>query len=344
MRALVTGANSLIGSNLVRLLCNQGHSVRAFVRKTSDLRSLEDVEAELAYGDILELNSLVEAARECDLLFHAASIFSYSSNDDELLNTAKKGTINAVEAAKEVGMKRVVLTSSSVIFGSTIDPRPLDENTRVPEPDPVSYITSKIEQEKAGFERAAQLNLDMVAVCPTVCLGPYDYRLSESNAIIVNYLNDPFKATWRGGCNIVSVNDIAQGQILVAEKGNAGELYLLGSENLKWSTIHEIISELCGIQGPLMTANHTSTYIAATIHEIIGYFNKKRPLVSRSQARMVGRYYWYNHEKAASIGYKPIPARQALAKAIAWLVRSKHISKSVRSSMRLSQEVYEERQ
>jgi dihydroflavonol-4-reductase len=100
---------------------------------------------------------------------------------------------------------------------------------------------------------------------------------------------------------------------------------------------------MCGIDGPLMTANHTACYLAATFHEIMGVFTKKRPLVSRVQAKMVGRYYWYFHDRAASLGYNPIPARQALANAISWLVKSDHISGSLRSSIRLSQEVYDQR-
>jgi dihydroflavonol-4-reductase len=344
MRALVTGANGLIGANLVRGLLNQGHWVRAFVRPTSDLRSLDGIEVELAFGDILESDTLIKAAKGCDVLFHVAAIFSYSRHKpEELITIARQGTINAVEAVKEAGIKRLVLTSSSVVFGSTLDPIPLDEGKRVPEPDPAPYVTSKILQEEVGFGRAAELGIDMIAACPTICVGPHDYGLSESNAIIVNYLKDPFKATWPGGCNIVSVHDVVQGHILLAERGQSGEHYLLGSQNLRWSKIHRIISEMCGIEGPLMTANHTSCYLAATVQELMSFFTHKRPLVSRVQAKMVGRYYWYRHDRAAMLGYNPMPARQALANAISWLVKSDHISGSLRTSMRLSQEVYDQR-
>jgi dihydroflavonol-4-reductase len=319
--------------------------VRAFVRPTSGLQSLDGVVAERAFGDILEVSSLIRAAQGCDVLFHVAAIFSYSRHrPDELLTVAKTGTINAIEAAKEAGVKRIVLTSTSVIYGSTLSATPLDESKRVPEPDPAPYTTSKIAQEQAGFRRAAELGIDILAACPTVCVGPHDYRLSESNAIIVNYLMDPFKATWSGGCNIVSVQDVVQGHILVAEQGQPGTHYLLGSQNLRWSTIHRAISEMCGIEGPLMTANHTSCYLAAVAQEIMSIFTNKRPLVSRAQAKMVGRYYWYRHDRAALLGYSPMPARLALAKAISWLAKSDHIPASLRSSIRLSQEVYDQRQ
>ena len=194
-----------------------------------------------------------------------------------------------------------------------------------------------------GFEKAKALDIDMIAVCPTICVGPHDYGLSESNAMIINYLNDPFKSTWPGGCNIVSVRDVAEGHIRVAEKGQPGCRYLLGSENMEWSSIHRAISSMCGLGGPFMTAGHTSTYLAATLHEIMSIFTKRRPLVTREQAKMVGRYYWYDHRRAAALGYQPMPGRQALAEAISWLVKSPHVSGILRNSMTLSHEVYDVR-
>jgi dihydroflavonol-4-reductase len=176
-----------------------------------------------------------------------------------------------------------------------------------------------------------------------VCIGPHDYRLSESNAIIINYLNDPFRSTWPGGCNIVGIEDVAQGHILAARNGKTGERYILGSENLLWRDLHKMISEICGQQGPLMTASHTSSFLTAVSQEAISFLTHRRPMVSRTQAKMVGRYYWYSHERAEELGYHPIPAREALVKAISWLVASHHVPASLRNTITLSEEVYKER-
>lgn len=344
MKALVTGANGLIGSNLVRKLLEHGHRTRAFVRPTSDLRSLEGVDAELVYGDVLNADSLIQAARGCDVMFHAAAIFSYSHDQKELDAIAETGTINAVEAAHAAGVKRIVLTSSSVVFGSSRSPVVLDERRRSPESDPAPYIVSKLRQEQAGFGRAAELGVDMLAACPAISVGPHDYGLSESNAIIVSYLKDPLKSTWPGGCNIVAVEDVALGHILIAKHGQPGESYLLGSENLTWSAIHRIVSEMCGVDGPLIKANHTTCYLSATAYELMSLITGKKPRATRTQAKMVGRYYWYSHNRAATLGYHPMPARQAIARAASWLAQSEHISSSQRNAMQLSSEVYACRQ
>jgi len=339
MKALVTGANGLVGANLVRELLIGGHEVRAFVRQKSDRRSLDGLVVETVIGDVLDAESLKAAAQGCDVLFHAAAVFSYWNHSAEALKKiAVEGTLNAVNAAREAGVRRVVLTSSSVVLGSDTKKLVRDESSPGSETD--AYSAAKAAQEESGFARAAQLGLELIAVCPGLCLGAYDYRLSPSNAIICSYLMDPWKLTWAGGCNLVSVRDVARGHLLLAKKGVPGRRYVLGSENLEWPAIHGLIAELCGASPSKHTANHTSAYLAATAQEFVSWLTRKPPLSTRTQAKMVGRYYWYSHKRAAAQGYTPRPAREALAEAIAWLLSTPHIPMTLRAELKPLGEVY----
>ena len=339
MRALVTGANGLVGANLVRELLVQRHDVRALVRQGGDLRSLKGLAAETVLGDVLQPDSLASAAEGCELVFHAAAVFSYwNHTPSDLKKVAVQGTLNVVEAAYRAGVRRIVLTSSSVVLGSSTVPQVRDENSPFNETD--AYSVSKAAQEEAGFARAAQLGVELVAVCPGICVGQHDYRLSPSNAIVCSYLKDPWKLTWAGGCNLVSVRDVARGHLLAGLKGKPGQRYVLGSENLEWRQIHQMIAELLGTSGPKFTANHTSSYLAAAAQEIIASLTRQRPLSTRTQAKMVGRYYWYSHARAGDLGYRPRPARAALADAAAWLLSTPHIGLQLRASLTPSRDVY----
>ena len=345
MKAIVTGANGLIGSNVVRALLRAGHRVRAFVRPTSDCHSLNGLPVEIYRGDVLDPESLQIATRNCDVLFHAAAIFSYENAvASELEALAVDGTINAIEAAHLSNVRRVVLTSSSVIFGSSNRPLVRNEQDKPDEANNVPYIAAKQLQEQAALTHAERLGVKLVVVCPTLTVGPHGYKLGPSNGAIVSYLSDPSKATFPGGCNIVSVRDVAQGHVLVARRGRPGEKYLLGSENLQWSSIHRTISELSGTAGPSWQANHTTAMLVATATELLCSLTRTQPLTTRIQARMVGRYYWYEHKKAQELGYRPRPARAALAEAIAWLSANSQISRQIRTTLRLSREVFEARQ
>jgi dihydroflavonol-4-reductase len=344
MKALVTGANGLIGANLARALMRAGYEVRALVRPESDVRSLQRLAVEIVYGDVLHADSLSKAARGCHLLFHAAALFSYwGVSAGELEHIAVKGTTHVIEAASQARVPRVVFTSSSVVFGSSNRPLVRNEKHRLDDQETAPYVLAKASQERAAFEHADRLGVELIAACPTLSVGPYGYRLGPSNGLIVSYLADHFKATYPGGCNLVSVQDVAEGHLLVAEKGRPGERYLLGSENLKWSDIHRMISELCGVPGPNWEANHTVSLLAATAAEFVSKLTRKPPWATREEARMVGRYYWYEHQKAGALGYQPRPARQALAEAIAWLSAKSLISRRIRSDLRFSRDVFEAR-
>ncbi|MGA2552346.1 MAG: NAD-dependent epimerase/dehydratase family protein [Burkholderiaceae bacterium] len=337
MKVLVTGATGIVGSNLVRALIGASHRVRVLVRPSSDLRSLQDLPIEVVEGDVLEPERVRAAARGCKVLFHAAAVFSYWSEDAASQeDLAVRGTRTVLEAAREAGVARVVVTSSSVVLGSTARRRVLDEANAIEETDPSAYTKSKIAQEKTAFEIGAALGLDVIAVCPTLVMGPYDFRLSPSNANIVNYLNDPFRSTFMGGCNIVSAADVAQGHLIAALRGQPGCRYVLGSENLTWQEVHGLISELTGTFGPSIVLNHTASYLAAMAAEVAALYSGRRPVVSRDEAKMSTRFYWYSHARMAELGYKPAAARQALGDAIAWLIARTYINDSVRERLKLA--------
>lgn len=345
MNVLVTGANGLIGANLCRALLKRGYHVRALVRKSSDLSAIQGLPLDLVYGDVLHPETVYAATEGCEIVFHAAAVFAYwGVADSDMEKIAVEGTSNMMVAARAASARRFILTSSSVVFGSSTylvarsETDPHDDSYSPP------YCLSKLHQEQAAIKLATELDLDLVVVNPCITVGPHDAKLSPSNAIIVSYLSDPFRTTFSGGCNIVSVQDVAAGHVLAAEKGRRNERYLLGSENMEWSLIHRSIAELCGVPGPQLYANHTASYLAAAMHELWAQFTKTKPLTSREQAKMVGQFYWYSHAKAAAeLGYSPRPARQALAEAVAGMVSGPHFSADLRRTLALGREVYDAR-
>lgn len=340
MKALVTGANGLVGSNLVRELVSQGHDVRGMVRRTSDLRSLAGLPVRLVEGDVLDGGSLERAAAGCDVMFHAAAVFAYwGYSDAELEHITVDGTRNALAAARAASVRRVVLTSSSVVCGSNARPSERDEACELTDSDPPFYYVAKARQEAAALALAQQNGIELVSVCPTMSVGAHDYRLVPSNQVIVRYLEDPLRITFPGGCNIVHVQDVARGHVLAAERGEPGARYLLAGENLEWSLLHRIVAELCGVPGPALLATHTAAYLAASAREAVAWLTGRAPATTRVETKTLGRYYWYSHARAAALGYAPRPARRALAEAIAWLLSSPHVSATLRSRLRPAGEV-----
>lgn len=341
LKALVTGATGLVGSHIVRALLARGYFVRGLIRNTSDCSAIAGLPLETVCGDVLNPRSLKDSVRGCDFVFHAAAHFAYWGKSlPELDSTAVRGTLNVLRAAAAARVSRIVITSSSVVLGYSNGPVPLDEHSQlVDEPD-TPYVIAKVRQDQIAFKTAADLGLDLVLVCPTLVVGPLAPTLGPSNAVITSYLEDPIRMTFPGGCNIVAASDVGFAHVLAAIVGRPGERYIAGGENLEWREIHSNISDLCGTYGPTLTASHSACYLAAFAEEMRARFLNRPPLTTRTQATMVGRFYWYEHRKLAKLGFEAVRARIALATALSWLVGTSHVSRETRSRLRLSEEVW----
>lgn len=340
MLALVTGANGLLGNHIVQELLAQGHPVRAMVRKKSNLDALRGLKIDYAYGDVRDASALRAAADGCDTMFHTAAVFSYwGFSEEEMRATARDGAINAVDAAKDAGVKRMVLTSSAGVLGRNENQVPMTEESPVQLDSMPSYFQNKALQENTAFERAREKGVDLVSVNPSVILGSNDHKPSASMSTITNYLFDPLKLTWPGGVNIVHAQDCARGHVLVAEKGESNERYLIGADNWHWGRVHKTISRLCNTAGPTVRLGKKTALIGATLMELGSRMTGKAPQATKDQAALVGSYFWYNHSKAARLGYKARPSRDAILDTLAWLLDSHHVTDAQRRSIRPSSEV-----
>ncbi|SRR6266545_4216520 len=173
---LVTGAGGFIGSHLFERLIRDGARVRAFVRYNSraSIGALADVdartrdEAELMFGDIRDAETIARAARGVSVIFHlAAQIaipYSYFAPKD-VFETNVLGTLNVLEAGRRAGVRRIVHTSTSEVFG-TAQYAPIDE--RHPMQGQSPYSASKI-----GADRVAESFFRSFA-CPVVTVRPFN--------------------------------------------------------------------------------------------------------------------------------------------------------------------------
>jgi dTDP-glucose 4,6-dehydratase len=126
---LVTGADGFIGSHLTEALVRQGYSVRAFVLYNSfgswgwldDCAPEIKAHCEVFAGDIRDPHGVKEAMKGCDAVLHLAALiaipYSYHS-PDTYVDTNIKGTLNVLQAARELGVRRVIHTSTSEVYGT----------------------------------------------------------------------------------------------------------------------------------------------------------------------------------------------------------------------------------
>jgi dihydroflavonol-4-reductase len=206
------------------------------------------------------------------------------------------------------------------------------------EPTPAYYL-SKVAQEQQALQAGQRCGVPVVLALPTVVLGGPAQRLLPSNAIVLRYLLDVTRSTYPGGCNVVDARDVGAGHVLLLEHGEPGQRYLLGGQNLSWRTLHATVAELAGLAEPVLDVPRPVAQLMARAAGGWGRLTSSRPLVTVDEADTVGRWYWYDHTRAATLGYAPRSGREAVASALAWLVVGEHVPRWVREGLSLAPDV-----
>ncbi|MBL8020893.1 MAG: SDR family oxidoreductase [Leptospirales bacterium] len=321
---LVTGASGHIGSNLVHQLLEQGEKVRALVRASSNVSQLPaHSNLELVHGDVYDRASLIRATEGCSLVYHTAAVYSLSrKNPGQILDTAMQGTRNILEAIKVAGgVRRVVYTSSVAAVGTTIDPSsPLNEESWTSGDDLDEYTRAKLESEKLAHSLAKELGIDLVAVNPSLVLGPMDNKPTPSNKVVVDFLAGKIPAYLETGFSTVHVGDVARGHILAMQKGRAGERYILSGENIKLGAFLELLGTVSGKKPPGLKLPRFLALGMAHVFEATAAITKSDPLATVQSIRgLYGRYGYYDCAKAKrELGYTFQSLEKTARETIAW--------------------------
>jgi NAD dependent epimerase/dehydratase len=180
MKILVTGADGFIGSHLTEELVRQGYDVKAFVYYNSFNSwgwldtSPESIKKELEVfaGDVRDPHGVKEAMKGCDVVLHLASLiaipYSYHS-PDTYVDTNIKGTLNVLQAARELDIQKVVHTSTSEVYG-TAQYVPIDENHPLQGQSP--YSASKIGADQMAIAFYRSFNTPVAIIRPFNTYGP----------------------------------------------------------------------------------------------------------------------------------------------------------------------------
>jgi dihydroflavonol-4-reductase len=299
---LVTGATGFLGSVLVRQLIAEGEPVRILRRATSSLDLLGDASdrVEHAVGDVTDAASVREAMRGVEYVYHTAAFVGFGGKRDaERLHAVNVvGTANVVNAALAEGVRRLVLTSSQAALGRPETPTGVIDETAewTASKANTAYARSKHEAE-LEVQRGVAEGLDAVVVNPAVIFGPG--RPGENTTEIVGKVRrGRMPAAQSGGTNVVDVEDVAAGHRAAMARGDTGERYFLGSENLRWKEILDTLADAFGVAGPRFVLSPNVALAAGTLAEVAATLTRRRPTLTRETARISGRFYRYDNRKA----------------------------------------------
>ena len=177
MKALVTGADGFIGSHLTELLLKEGYQVRALSQYNSFnnwgwLEGISHPDLEIVSGDVRDSSFCLEIARDCDLIFHLAALiaipYSYTA-PESYVDTNVKGTLNICQAARSAGVKRLIVTSTSEVYGTAIEVPISEKHPKQPQSP---YSATKIGADALALSFHNAFDLPVVVARPFNTYGP----------------------------------------------------------------------------------------------------------------------------------------------------------------------------
>ncbi|MCZ2481765.1 SDR family NAD(P)-dependent oxidoreductase [Aquirufa nivalisilvae] len=318
-KVLVTGADGFIGSHLVELLLSQGYQVKAFVYYNSfnswgwldTLPKEKLAQIEVIAGDIRDPNGVRVAMQGCQVVFHLAALiaipFSYHS-PDSYIDTNIKGTLNVIQAARDLQVERILVTSTSEVYG-TAKYIPIDENH--PRQPQSPYSASKIGADCIAESFYRSFDLPITIVRPFNTYGPRQSARAVIPTIITQLLN---------GVEEIQLGDLTPTRDLLYVKDTV-------SGFLKISLSEKLIGQDCNI------ATQSEISVEAMANELIAQINPNAKIKVdeqrlRPEKSEVFRLYGSNQKIKENTDWTlTYDFKEGIAETIEWFRKPENLSK-----------------
>ncbi len=320
MKAFVTGGTGFIGRAVVRKLIARGYHVAALTRSERGAAMLRQMGAKVVHGDVTDRESMREGMRDSDVVFHIAGVYDYTPDGiarSESVNVG--GTRNVLGLAHELGIPRIVYTSTLAVFGDTGGELP-DETYYAGGPFLSEYDRTKWLAHYDVAEALIAQGAPIIIIMPGAVYGPGD----------TSWLTDIMRLFHRGLLPVLPgpettlcyahVDDVAEGHILAAEKGHLGESYILAGPAVPLGEMVEFWSQLTSKRPP------TATIPARAARKLAPVFGRAGSVVPLPQAfseemvRLLGVTYAGRSDKArAELGWRPRPLQSGMLETFEWI-------------------------
>lgn len=325
MKILVTGANGFVGSALCRKLIASGHQVRGLVRATSDLSLLVGIPIETITGSLTNPESLNEATRGIDIVYHVAAAVSDWGSLEYFRQVNVSGTRNIIEASILNGVSRLVYVSS-VAVASFSDKHNMDENA--PQlPTPFPYCQTKREAEELVCSYHKQGKIKVVIVRPGDIYGPGDRVALLPLSKLLRKGQMPYLGGGRKLGAFTYIDNLVDGMLLAGSTEAAfGRVYILtDGVEMTWRTYFEKLTDRLGYPRPNLSINPRIAYAAASTLEGLYHLLhiQQRPPVSRYLVTHLSTDFHFSINRAKTeLGYQPLTDMdETIHRTAEWLIQ-----------------------
>ncbi len=324
MRILITGADGMLGSNLVRLLLERGHEVSVLIHPSSQSATLEGLRITRHPGDILNPASLNSAVSGNDAVIHAAASTKIWPSRSELVRRINiDGTRNMIESALECNIKRMIYIGSGVSsnVNGVSDGKYAFPGARYG----LDYVDSKYEALQLVLDAVKKRGLPALAILPTYMIGPYD-SLPGSGRMILAMAQGKLKFHTNGGKNFIHVRDVATAIANSLTMGRIGESYITGNENLTYQAFFRKVAGIVGQPETKISLPNWLVKSIGSIGSLSGKVLNKEPFLTYPAAlASCVRQFVYNEKAVEELQMPKTDIDTAIRECYDWFTANSYI-------------------
>ncbi len=321
---LVTGGTGLVGSHLVYNLVVAGETPVVLKRSSSDIsktkrvfsyysKDYEKLFSKIVWvdGDICDYNSVLDAMKGIDYVYHTAAKVSFQSSDKvSVISTNITGTTNIVDAAIERNIKKLLYVSSIGALGRAIDKGIVTEDSHWNSKKSSIYSTSKHQAEMEVWRGIAE-GLNAVIINPSVIIGPGNWESGSAKLFSTMYNGLKFYSIGSNG--FVDVKDVVSTMILLMKNDISAERYIINSENISYKQFFTWMADSLNVDAPKFRAGPLLSGIGWRLLWIKGLLTGKESTITKETAQTAGQRYNYSNDKfVKETGYKFIHIKESV--------------------------------
>jgi dihydroflavonol-4-reductase len=300
MKVFVTGADGLLGNNVVRELLHRNYDVSVLLFKGNNHAVLpQDLPVKRFYGNILDKAFIQQCIAGHDMVIHAAASTQVFPARDPMINQINvDGTQNVIDACLMHQVKRLLHIGSATSFPAGDRENPGTETGNYNGYQfGLDYLDSKYRAQQIVLAAVQAKGLNAIVLNPTFMIGPYDGKPS-SGAMIIALYRKKIPAYTNGAKTYIAVKDAAVAIANALTAGKIGECYLLGNFNYTHREAFAILAKAIGVRPPRFRLPHGVIYFIGIICSFIGKITGSCPEVTKEIAMLSCGYHCYSGEKA----------------------------------------------
>ncbi len=299
-KIFVTGGTGLVGSHLLRLLVQKGHSnIFALKRSTSDMALVEDLGGKVNWveGDVLDVLTLEQVMQDTVKIYHCAAIVSFDPREYEQMDRINiEGTANMVNIALNLEIEKFVHVSSIAAIGRSETLKKADENTEWQDSDwNTRYAISKYQAEMEVW-RGATEGLPVAIVNPSVIFGKGFW--DKGTGRFFKIVDQGLKFYPTGSTGFVTVRDVVAYMYALMQSDIINERFLLNGQNLKYRKVFNVIADTIDRPQPSIKVNSVLKALAWRFEKVKSVLTGSSPKVTKETAHNSSTDIQYSNQKS----------------------------------------------